>query len=145
MTKFELLLVALAAGGKHEHTPVQVQKLMFLIEKNVGEQIVGGSHFKFTPYDYGPFDPSIYELLRQMETEQLAISSVTNRGWKKYSLTDAGLDRAAISSKQLNDTASRYINKASEFVRKLSFSDLVSAVYKAYPEMKVNSVFSVEQ
>ena len=34
-----------------------------------------------------------------------------------------------------------YIKRASEFVRSLSFSDLVSAVYKAYPEMKANSVF----
>jgi uncharacterized protein len=145
MTKFELLLVALASGGKHEHTPVQVQKLMFLIEKNVGKQIGGGSHFEFTPYDYGPFDPSIYELLRQMEAEQLAVSSMTNRGWKKYSLTDAGLERAASSSSQLNLTVSSYINKVSEFVRTLSFSDLVSAVYKAYPEMRVNSVFKIEQ
>jgi hypothetical protein len=29
----------------------------------------------------------------------------------------------------------------SEFVRKLSFSELVSAIYKEYPEMKKYSIF----
>lgn len=41
MNKRELLLVALGSGGKYSHTPVQVQKLLFLIDKNVGERIGG--------------------------------------------------------------------------------------------------------
>lgn len=34
-----------------------------------------------------------------------------------------------------------YIGKVSTFVRTRSFNDLVSAIYKAFPEMKANSIF----
>ena len=140
MTKLNLLLVALAAGDKSEHTPVQIQKLMFLVDRNVGNRI-GGPFFEFRPYDYGPFDPSIYELLRQLEADGLASSSLSNSGWKKHSLTDAGLSKAAQLFSQFDEPVFNYIKEVSKFVRTLSFADLVSSIYKAYPEMKVNSVF----
>jgi len=140
MTKKDLLLIALAAGEKSEYTPVQIQKLMFLIEKNVGNRI-DAPHFEFKPYDYGPFDSSIYELLRELESDELASASMTYRGWKKHSLTDAGIVMAAELSKSIDATVISYIKEVSKFVRTLSFVDLVSSIYKAYPEMKVNSVF----
>ena len=140
MNKSELLLIALAAGEKFEHTPVQVQKLMFLIEDNVGGQI-GGPLFEFMPYDYGPFDSSIYDLLRELESDGLLSSSVSNRGWKKYAVTDEGMKTARTISEKLDHNVISYINRASKFVRELSFSQLVSAIYKAYPDMKANSVF----
>lgn len=140
MTKLDLLLIALAAGEKFEHTPVQIQKLMFLVERNVGNRI-GGPFFEFKPYDYGPFDSSIYELLRQLEADGLASASVTNRGWSKYSLSDAGLSRAVELSAKMDASVMNYIKEVSKFVRTLSFADLVSSIYKAYPEMKANSVF----
>jgi hypothetical protein len=140
MSKLELLLIALSAGGKAEHTPVQVQKLMFLVEQNVAK-LIGGPFFEFKPYDYGPFDSSIYELLRQLESAGFMSASLTNKGWKKYSLTEAGIAKASELSSVIDDSAMDYIKKASIFVRTLSFVDLVSSIYKAYPEMKVNSVF----
>lgn len=140
ITKSDLLLIALAAGEKSEHSPVQIQKLLFLIDKNVGERI-GGPLFDFKPYDYGPFDSSIYDLLRQFESEGLASSSPTIKGWSKYSLTDAGLKRSSEVNVNIDKTVLNYISEVSKYVRTVSFVDLVSAVYKAYPEMKVNSVF----
>jgi hypothetical protein len=41
----------------------------------------------------------------------------------------------------MDKKAIAYIRQASEFVRSLSFTQLVSAIYKAYPEMRENSVF----
>ena len=41
----------------------------------------------------------------------------------------------------LHENAQAYIRSASNFVRNHSFSKLVSAIYKAYPEMQANSVF----
>lgn len=140
MQKRELLLAAMSAGGGEEHTPVQVQKLVFLIEQNVAADL-GGSTFDFVPYDYGPFDSSLYEVLRQLEAEGLATATVTSRGWKKYSLTPEGQRRGAEVLDSTPARASNYIRQVSAFVLRLSFADLVSAVYKAYPDMKVNSVF----
>ncbi|MDO9371288.1 MAG: hypothetical protein Q7U07_01670 [Gammaproteobacteria bacterium] len=141
MTKLGLLLIALAAGEKSEYTPVQIQKLIFLVEQNVGN-LIGGPFFEFRPYNYGPFDSSIYELLRQLEADGLVSASVTNRGWKMHSLTDAGLMQAVALSAGIDKFVMDYIKEASKFVRTLSFADLVSAIYKAYPEMKANSVFT---
>lgn len=140
MNKQELVLIALGVGGKHEHTPVQIQKLLFLIDKNLGARI-GGPVFDFVPYDYGPFDPSIYEALRELEGGGFVCSSESSRGWKWHSLTDKGISEAERLAKEADPAVVDYIKRVSEFVRKLSFSDLVSAIYKAYPEMKANSVF----
>lgn len=140
MDKQSLLLAALSAGGTYQHTPVQVQKLVFLIERNVAGDL-GGPAFEFRAYDYGPFDSSIYDVLRGIETQGLAVSSATTRGWKKYQLTEAGLAEGSRVLSQMPKRAADYVRAVSEFVRRLSFADLVSSIYKAYPEMKANSVF----
>jgi uncharacterized protein len=140
MTKQELLLAALAAGGKSEHSPVQIQKLIFLLEKNISTQL-GGPFFEFKPYDYGPFDSSIYDLLRQLETEGLVGSTESGKGWKRHHLTDTGISKSESILQNLDTPVVDYIAAVSNFVRSLSFVDLVSSIYKAYPEMKVNSIF----
>lgn len=140
MDKQSLLLAALSAGGSYQHTPVQIQKLVFLIERNVAGDL-GGPSFEFKAYDYGPFDSSIYEILRELETRGLAVSSPTTRGWKKYQLTESGLAEGQGLLNGFPKRAADYVRSVSEFVRRLSFAELVSSVYKAYPEMKANSVF----
>lgn len=140
MNKLDLLLTALAAGEKSEYTPVQIQKLMFLLDKNVGTRI-GGPFYDFRPYDYGPFDASIYEDLRELERTGHIATFPSDRGWKKYQLTDAGLAIANDLSKKLEPSIFNYFKDVSKFVRSLSFAELVSSIYKAYPEMKANSIF----
>lgn len=140
MDKRELVLAALAAGGGGAHSPVQVQKLLFIVQQNVGQDT--GTPFAFRPYDYGPFDGSVYEVLRSLESEGLAAAQTTSRGWKNYKLTSQGQQEgAALLDQQVGGQVRKYIQDVSAFVRGHSFADLVSAVYKAYPEMKVNSVF----
>ena len=140
MNKRDLMLIALAAGENAEHSPVQLQKLIFLIEKNIANRL-GGTSFNFVPYDYGPFDSAIYDELRRLEAQGLTTSTLTSRGWAKHKLTDQGLSEGRALARTIDPGAAAYIQEISAFVRKLPFSDLVSAVYKAYPEMKVNSVF----
>lgn len=140
MNKLDLLLTALAAGDKSEYTPVQIQKLMFLLDKNISNRI-GGPFYNFRPYDYGPFDASIYEDLRELERQGFISTSPSNRGWKIHQLTDLGLVKANEFTAQIDQSIFNYFKDVSKFVRSLSFADLVSSIYKAYPEMKVNSIF----
>lgn len=140
MNKLDLLLVALAAGEKGEFTPVQIQKLMFLLDKNISNRL-GGPFYDFRPYDYGPFDSAIYESLRELEQKGLVSSSLSSQGWKKHELTDLGYVKASELSIHIDNSILDYIKAVSNFVRSLSFADLVSSIYKAYPDMKVNSIF----
>lgn len=141
MDRDSLVLAALSPARGATHTPVQVQKLLFLIDKNVPRQ-VGGPYFNFQPYDYGPFDQAIYGVLQSLASKRLVvINEETGRRWKEYLLTSEGQRIGENAFKELDKKTATYIAKLSEFVRGVSFAQLVSAVYKAYPEMKVNSVF----
>jgi hypothetical protein len=139
MNRQEIILAGLAPAGTSAYAPVQVQKLFFLIDKNVA-QAVGGPHFKFEPYDYGPFDKSLYWELEALAATRL-VEITPQSNWRTYRLTGQGLARGLALLGTLPLPIRQYIESVSEFVRKLSFTQLVAAIYKAYPEMRVNSVF----
>lgn len=139
VNKRELILAALAAAKGDKHTPVQVQKLIFLIDRNLLD-VLGGPHFDFAPYNYGPFDISVYEILRELETEDY-VEVHYEKAWKNYRLTIKGQKLGNRLLNSLPRIARNYIIKISEFVRRLTFTQLVSAIYKAYPDMRANSVF----
>lgn len=141
MEKKELILSALAVGNCDIYTPVQIQKLLFLIDKNVA-QSTGGPFFDFQPYSYGPFDKQICDLLGSLSQEG-DVEAIRNPylKWVKYRLTPKGQKKGEAILNSIDSKAKGYIRKLSEFVRSLSFVELVSAIYKAYPEMRVNSVF----
>ena len=140
MDKESLLLAVLAPNGTLPYTPVQVQKLVFLIQKKL--PTILSSKFNFQPYDYGPFDKEVYEKLENLKSSgMIEISKSIDNNWKLYSLTNEGLVQGQEYLNRLIESEQQTIKDLSIFVKKLSFSQLVSAVYKAYPEMKENSVF----
>jgi uncharacterized protein len=135
-----ILLSALAAGGENAtFTPVQVQKLFFLIDKEAAK-LVGGPHFSFAPYDYGPFDRKVYDALDGLRNAGLTNVQSTGR-YRVYSLTQAGFQIGEQRLQTLPEIARRYISEVAVWVRKLSFEQLVASIYNRYPEMKANSVF----
>ncbi len=139
MDKKELILVALSPAKGELHTPVQVQKLLFVIEANISESL-GGKHFRFKPYHYGPFDKDVYEELKKLASEGYVEINNTH-GWNSYKLTRKGQKKGDKLFKTCDKEIRKYIKEVSQFVRALSFTELVVAIYKAYPEMRKNSVF----
>lgn len=141
MNKSELVLAVFAASKDAILTPVQIQKLLFLIDKKIPQR-VDGPHFNFEPYDYGPFDKEIYLVLDKLSLSgDIEISCNSSTNVREYRLTPQGQARGEEVLKTINGTIVDYIKGLSEFVRSLSFAELVSTIYKAYPEMKINSVF----
>lgn len=141
MDRRDFVLSVLAASDGAEHTPVQVQKLFFLLDKRVAGQI-GGPHFDFKAFDYGPFDPQVYKELEGLQSAGLVeIKRDPNTGWKTYLVTISGLRQGTEHLRKLAPEIIDYIRDLSKWVRSLSFAGLVSAIYRAYPEMKANSVF----
>jgi uncharacterized protein YwgA len=122
-----IMLAALAAESGSVFAPVQVQKMFFLLDANVATDL-GGRQFAFEPYDYGPYDRTVYS-----ELEILARQGLVN--------IEAAYGVGQRTLGQLNPRAREYFQRVSAWVRSLGFAELVGAIYQQYPDMKVNSVF----
>jgi hypothetical protein len=137
MKRSDLMLAALSVADGGLYTPVQVQKLFFLMDREI-PALINGPLFQFEPY--GPFDAAVYRELDKLHHCDM-VQIIPQGTWSSYRLTKQGQDRGEECIKRLDPKAVAYIRSVSEFVRKLSFTELVSAIYKAYPEMRENSVF----
>lgn len=140
-SRSDFVLAALASAGDARFQPVHAQKLFFLLDDRVGPR-VGGKYFDFRPYDYGPFDREVYDELNELcSLEEVAV----DRDWKglrTYRVTPEGAKRGRSLLSTMADDVQDSITKYAVWVTGQSFASLVSAIYAAYPAMKVNSVFN---
>jgi hypothetical protein len=144
MTRQEFMLAVLASGGGQEHSPVQLQKLFFLLDKTVPERI-GGPQFNFQPYDYGPFDKAVFEDLRALAARDLVSISTPTNGPHIYRPTPQGFSEGSGLLGQFPAGTADYIRQLSAWVCQQSFASLVSGIYQQFPEMKSRSVFTEAQ
>jgi uncharacterized protein len=140
MNRSEILLAGLSAAGENAtFTPVQVQKLFFLLDREAAH-LIEGPHFNFEPYDYGPFDRAVYDGLDDLARQGLV--HVENSGrYRVYALTQDGYIAGDNVLDELPANAQDYLVSVSDWIRRLSFQQLVAAIYNRYPEMKAKSVF----
>jgi hypothetical protein len=140
MTRSEILLAGLAAAGENANfTPVQVQKLFFLIDREAAN-LLEGPHFDFQPYDYGPFDSAVYNGIEDLARLDLARVQSTGR-YRVYALSQSGFQEGIRLLNTAPQHARDYIVNVAHWVRQLSFEQLVASIYNRYPEMKARSVF----
>lgn len=140
MNRSEILLAGLAAGGENAtYTPVQVQKLFFLLDREAAPAL-GGPFFNFVPYDYGPFDQGVYAGLDDLARRDLA--SIQNTGrYRVYGLSPGGQSEGRRILAAMQPATRDYVANVANWVRQLSFQQLVASIYNRYPDMKANSVF----
>src|SRR4051812_4990710 len=79
LNRDQVVLLAMGPAAGAIHTPVQMQKLMFLLDRKLAADL-NGPHFNFVPYDYGPFDRAVYIALGELE-EQGFVESISVNGW----------------------------------------------------------------
>ena len=132
--------MAMAPAGRRQFTLVQMQNLMFLIDRELTGDIPGAPFFEFQPNDYGPFDRGVYDELADLERDGMA-EILRDSDLRTYRLTSSGLQRGGELLTQQNSWVAEGITQYSEWVRRLTFAELVTAIYKKYPEMKANTVF----
>lgn len=144
MTRQEFVLAVLAAGDGEAHTPVQMQKLLFLLDTIVPTRI-GGPWFDFQPDDYGPFDKAVFEELRALAAKGGVVIAAPPNGPPVYWPTHAGLLTGQQLLGQFTETTADYLRRLSAWVRQQSFASLVSAVRQLSPEMGARSVFQEAQ
>ena len=139
MTRIERssFVLAVMAAAQTPLSPVQVQKLFFILDQKVGGAL-GGAYFDFRPYNYGPFDASVYHELEALAARSLVF--VDGPGTRRrYGVSGEGI---ALGSRLLASLpVADYIRQVAEYVKKASFQQLVEAIYKEWPSMRANSVY----
>jgi uncharacterized protein len=137
----QIALVMLSlADGDGTFTPVQIQKALFLASDRAPEAFE--TTYEFQPYDYGPFDRHVYTDVEDLKDTGLAqIDQPPGSRWKTYAATPAGRTYAAELKRALSPAQLELFEKIVTLVRSLSFNELVSAIYRAYPHMRERSVF----
>jgi hypothetical protein len=146
LSREELILATLATEGREFFKPYQTQRLFFLIDRRLGDRL-GGSLFDFQAGDYGPFDAAVDAELRKLQrTGYIEIRENRGEGitaTHEYRVTPRGLARGQVIWEFLEDRSlADGLATLARFVRPLGFVELVAAVFKAYPEMRENAIFS---
>src|ERR1041385_3003566 len=132
-------LLVLDAARPGSLSPLQLQKILFLMSKRLPDE-VGKNFYHFVPYNYGPFDPEIYDDVRSLVIDGLAERvQYAGRNWTAYAITNKGHEIA--SQLETSERASQYITRIVQWVMRLTFTQLLASIYKEFPEFKVNSVF----
>ena len=139
MERIDILLKIIAAANGEPVSPVQLQKVAFLVAQKFSDALPS-DYYEFVPYDYGPFSSEIYRDVEELARRGFVeIGHNASGSRKEYRATlrqsDADLD-------SIPDQLGDYINQAVAWARGLSFRDLVSAIYQHYPAYGVNSIFS---
>ena len=106
MERWQHVLVGLGTADKAPFTPVQVQKLFFLLDRNGGGKYFGQPQFNFRPYDFGPFDADVYSDLERLSERELVEISFDSSGLKHFRLTTAGQQEADNVLRALDDRKS---------------------------------------
>ncbi len=137
----ELVLAAMSAGNSSpDLSPVQAQKLFFLVDKNIAG-LIDGPHFSFKPYDYGPFDSAVYAELDSLDALYGYVQIERAGSYRTYRLTGPGQARGRDALSRMAPSTADYLGRLKDWVKSLGFRDLVSAIYRDYPDMRVNSIF----
>jgi hypothetical protein len=116
---------------------------MFLIAENAPDLFDPTSRYSFAPYDYGPFDSSVYQDLEQMQRDELVrVDKHEGYGYRCYRATEQGVAIGRTLLDGMPQPRRALVEKTVALVLPLTFRQLVSAIYRTYPHMKVNSVFN---
>lgn len=142
MNRRDVVLAILAAADGQAYQPVQLQKAAFLISRNIPDVITEGQGFEFAPYDYGPFDATVYTDAQQLRDAGLAeIGQSTQGRWSAYNASNAGVLRGRELLARMTEAQRAYVEEVATWVRRLGFAALVKSIYEAYPEQRANSIF----
>jgi hypothetical protein len=137
-----LLVIASSEGGMLQAS--QLQKSLFLLGRHLSPAALGVQTFyDFVPDAYGPSCMAVYIDAEVLSREgKIHICQPSTLSYSEYLVTKPGV----VMAEQLRDTLTRsmttYLDEVVRWVTFLSFRALVSEIYRVYPDMKINAVFT---
>ena len=140
ISRRDIAMFVIASSGEKGLSPVQLQKSLFLVAES-GSKDLPADFYKFSPYNYGPFSPEIYDDTDELTREGLVTGIDSGFGWSRYVASPAGLKRSEEFEEKAVAGLSEYIRNVVEWVQSLDFAGLLRAIYAKYPQYRVNSIF----
>ncbi len=136
----DIAMLVITSSEKEGLSPVQLQKSLFLVAKSGGADLPP-DFYKFSPYNYGPFCPEIYDDTDELVEEGLVVGIESGFGWSRYVASPTGSSRAKQVEEGVDSRLGEYIHGVVRWVQSLDFAALLRAIYAKYPEYRVNSIF----
>ncbi len=137
------LLVFLAQpSGSYPVDQIRVMKGMFLWSQEGPTE--ARKLFHFEPYDFGPFDGSIYDDLEALEDSgYITVEIVRGTRQRRFQLTAEGRARAEAVEQCMPGAAASQLRAINRHVTSLGFAPLLKDIYEKYPRFATNSVARV--
>jgi uncharacterized protein len=132
-----ILLLAAGADGPYALDPIRLMKGSFIVSQ-AGRQ-EWRDLYDFQPYDYGPFDTSVYRARDALLTKDLLAAEGGGR-YPAYHLTDVGKQRVEELEQALDEKSSTWLRGVGHYVTSKSFTSLLDALYERFPEFTTRSV-----
>ena len=137
MKREDLLLKIIAAAGGERLTPVQLQKVAFLVGKQFANDLP--DYYEFEKYHYGPFCVDLYRDAEALQRDGLISITLNPRGgWKEFAATPKGIE---VGVEENPGRVASFIAERVTWAMDMSFQELVRAVYRSHPQYRENSVF----
>lgn len=130
-------MLAAGANGPYDLDPIRVMKGCFVVSQAGRSE--WRSLFDFAPYDYGPFDTSVYRARDALLAKRYLQADNTGR-YGSYTLTDSGTERVRQIEQQLDDRAIAWLRSVGHYVCAKSFVGLLDDIYARFPEYATRSV-----
>lgn len=115
----------------------RMQKLVFLAQRKIVENIKTKEVYKFEPGTYGPYSADLAETVRFMESKQLICEKSENKGDHtlfSYSITEFG-KKLLEDSAAFGEKTKTVIAEVLKEYGSMPLSGLVDRVHEEYPDM----------
>lgn len=134
-----MLLMADGADGKFPLDPIRLMKGCFLVSQ-IG-RAEWQALFAFEPYDYGPFDASVYRARDALLAKGLIDEEELGR-YSEYSITEHGREQVAklVSSGETPQEDADWFRSIGRWVTSKSFNELLREIYEQFPGYATRSI-----
>lgn len=144
MNRQDWNLIVIGAAKGMTLSPVQLQKALFLLGETL-PSINKDDFYRFKPYNYGPFSKAIYHDAENLCAMGLVtIQAESGQSWSSYRITEVGKTKADDLLSKLDESVQSYIKNLIQWIRNLTFEQLLAHVYSKYSDYAKNSMFRVE-
>ena len=141
ITRTDLLLAFFVAGEGYAYNATQLQKGMFLLERNLTGLELSDGGYNFTPGNYGPWDSELFSDARALaRLDQVWVVDRNNTLVQDYAVSKAGVDAAASVLERLTDKEKDFVAEVSAWVRGRTRLQIIASVVNEYPDMATNLI-----